>query len=262
MKPQISKKVLVQLSLGSTVVVLAAILLYLGFSGRSAPARPGMSSTAAGRTVPPAVVPQTAPRMPAGRPAAGTPSAPPLRGTQVAQTPPGSQPPAGAGQPAPATKPGTGPSPAPGSPVGAEPAAPAPAAAPAKPQDPEAAVVGTGQRGRSDPFSPLVNPEAPRAAPTLPPPPGVGLPMPPGFAAPGAGPGVGAPPSPGAGMKVTGIMGSRNRVAIIEVDGQTHIVGVGERVGDAVVVSIMPEKVIMKQHNVTFELGIGGDRSS
>jgi len=119
-----------------------------------------------------------------------------------------------------------------------------------------------GQRGRNDPFSPLVTPESARVAPTLPPPPGVGLPMPPGFAAPGAGPGVGAPPSPGAGMKVTGIMGSRNRVAIIEVEGQTHIVGVGERVGDAVVVSILPEKVIMKQHDVTFELGIGGDRSS
>jgi hypothetical protein len=159
--------------------------------------------------------------------------------------------------------PGKGPSAAPGSPVGSEPAAPAPATAPAKPQDPEAAVVGGGQRGRNDPFAPLVTPESQRAspaAPTLPPPPGVGLPMPPGFAAPGGGPAA-APPSPGAGMKVTGIMGSRNRVAIIEMDGQTHIVGVGERVGDAVVVSILPEKVIMKQHNVTFELGIGGDRS-
>lgn len=86
--------------------------------------------------------------------------------------------------------------------------------------------------------------------------------MPPGFAAPGAGPGAAAPPGPGAGMKVTGIMGSRARVAIIEADGQTHIVGVGERVGDAVVVSIQQEKVVMKQHNVTFELAIGGDRSS
>jgi flagellar biogenesis protein FliO len=84
--------------------------------------------------------------------------------------------------------------------------------------------------------------------------------MPPGFAAPGGG--ATPPPSPGAGMKVTGIMGSRTRVAIIEADGKTHIVGVGERVGDAVVVSILPEKVIMKQHNVTFELDLGGDRSS
>lgn len=264
MKPQISKKVLVQLSVGSTVVVLAVILLYLGFSGRSAPARP--SGQVAGRTAPPAVVP---PAAPPNRAASGTPGAPPSRGTQVAQTPagakpaPGTPPPSpGAAQPAPAMKPGKGSSTAPGSPVGSEPAAPAPAAAPAKPQDPEVAVVGTGQRGRNDPFSPLVTPESQRAAPTLPPPPGVGLPMPPGFAAPGAGPGAGAPPAPGAGMKVTGIVGSRNRVAIIELEGQTHIVGVGERVGDAVVVSILPEKVIMKQHDVTFELGIGGDRSS
>lgn len=86
--------------------------------------------------------------------------------------------------------------------------------------------------------------------------------MPPGFAAPGGGPGAGLPPSPGAGMRVTGIMGSRTRVAIIEADGKTHIVGVGEHVGDAVVVQILPEKVIMRQHNVTFELGVGGDRSS
>lgn len=83
--------------------------------------------------------------------------------------------------------------------------------------------------------------------------------MPPGFAAPGGGPSAAvAPPSPGAGMRVTGIMGSRTRVAIIEADGQTHVVGVGERVRDAVVVSILPEKVIMRQHNVTFELGFGG----
>ncbi len=86
--------------------------------------------------------------------------------------------------------------------------------------------------------------------------------MPPGFAAPGGGPGGTPPASPGAGMRVTGIMGSRARVAIIEVEGKTHIVGVGERVGDAVVVQILPEKVIMKKYNVTFELGVGGDGSS
>lgn len=86
--------------------------------------------------------------------------------------------------------------------------------------------------------------------------------MPPGFATPGTGPGAAPPPSPGAGMRVTGIMGSRNRVAIVESEGKTYIVGVGERVGDAVVVSIMPNKVVLRQHNVTFELGFGGDRSS
>ena len=85
--------------------------------------------------------------------------------------------------------------------------------------------------------------------------------MPPGFATPGAGPGT-APPPPGAGMRVSGIMGSRQRVAIIEAEGQTYIVGVGERVGDAVVISILPDKVVMKQNNVTFELGFGGERSS
>lgn len=86
--------------------------------------------------------------------------------------------------------------------------------------------------------------------------------MPPGFAAPGGGPGVAAPPPLGAGMRVTGIMGSRTRVAIIEAEGKTYIVGVGERVGDAVVVSILPDKVVLKQNNVTFDLGFGGERSS
>ena len=86
--------------------------------------------------------------------------------------------------------------------------------------------------------------------------------MPTGFAAPGGGPSATPPPSPGAGMRVTGSMGSRTLVAIIEADGQTQVVGVGERVRDAVVVSILPEKVIMRQHNVTFELGFGGERSS
>lgn len=84
--------------------------------------------------------------------------------------------------------------------------------------------------------------------------------MPPGFATPG-GPGQATPP-PGAGMRVAGIMGSRQRVAIIEAEGQTYIVGVGERVGDAVVISILPDKVVMKQNNTTFELGFGGERSS
>ena len=83
--------------------------------------------------------------------------------------------------------------------------------------------------------------------------------MPPGFATPGAGPST---PPPGAGMRVAGIMGSRQRVAIIEAEGQTYIVGVGERVGDAVVISILPDKVVMKQNNTTFELGFGGERSS
>ncbi|HLW61687.1 MAG TPA: hypothetical protein VKV57_17430 [bacterium] len=62
-------------------------------------------------------------------------------------------------------------------------------------------------------------------------------------------------------MRVAGIMGSRSRVAIIEAQGKSYIVGVGERVNDAVVVSIDPDKVTMKQNNMTFELGVGGEKS-
>lgn len=63
-------------------------------------------------------------------------------------------------------------------------------------------------------------------------------------------------------MRVVGIMGSRSRVAIIEMQGKTYIVSVGERVGGAVVVSIEPNKVVLRENNVTFELGFGGERSS
>src|SRR5207302_8752934 len=66
----------------------------------------------------------------------------------------------------------------------------------------------------------------------------------------------------GGGMRVAGIMGARSRVAIIESDGRTYIVGEGERVGGAVVVSIQPEKVVLKENDVTFELNIGGEQSS
>ncbi|HKV45670.1 MAG TPA: hypothetical protein VJT32_13515 [bacterium] len=130
-------------------------------------------------------------------------------------------------------------------------------------QNPAEAIVGTGGRGRSDPFAPLASAEQPRPSPTLPPSPGVGLPLPPGFTAPGGGPGTAPPPPPppGAGMRVAGIMGSRSRVAIIEAQGKSYIVGVGERVNDAVVVAIDPEKVVMKQNNMTFELGVGGEKS-
>jgi len=60
-------------------------------------------------------------------------------------------------------------------------------------------------------------------------------------------------------MRLTGIMGGRSRVAIIEAsDGKSYIVRAGERVGDAVVLSVLPDKVVMKQNNVTFELSVGG----
>jgi len=89
----------------------------------------------------------------------------------------------------------------------------------------------------------------------LPPLPGQ-LPQPPGFTTPGMGGGAGGR------MRVAGIMGARDRVAIIESEGRTYIVGVGERVGGATVVSIESEKVVLKENNVTFELNIGGEQSS
>ena len=67
-----------------------------------------------------------------------------------------------------------------------------------------------------------------------------------------------APASPGVGMTVTGIVGNQPRVAIIQSAGQTFVVGVGENVNGAVVVSIQPEKVVLKRDGVTFELPLGG----
>jgi hypothetical protein len=119
--------------------------------------------------------------------------------------------------------------------------------------------VGSGPRGRQDPFVPLAQPGGGIGGPVpslpLPPLPGQ-LPQPPGFTTPGIGAGGGGR------MRVAGIMGARDRVAIIESEGRTYIVGEGERVGGAVVVTILPEKVVMKENNVTFELNIGGGQSS
>lgn len=254
MKPRIPKKALVPLSVAGTLVVLVAVLAYLGLAGKPSQPQPRPASQASATLRAAPIVP------PAATPASGV-----ARGagtsTVAKPTPPGSQVPAGAVAPAPKTqtsKPAPAGATPPGNPGPAAPGATGPGSAKA---DHEVAVVGTGQRGRTDPFSPLAVPEAQRATPgpALPPVPGVGLPMPPGFATPGAGPST---PPPGAGMRVAGIMGSRQRVAIIEAEGQTYIVGVGERVGDAVVISILPDKVVMKQNNTTFELGFGGERSS
>jgi len=264
MKPRIPKKAVVPLSVASTLVVLVAVLAYLGAAGKpSQPQpRPANQASAPLRTapiVPPAATP--APGVAHGPQGSGTPTT--ATSTVAKQTPSGGQVPVGSTTPATqsqTSKPATG-SPATATPPGTPgPAAPG-ATGPAGAKDREVAVVGTGQRGRTDPFSPLAVPESQRATPgpALPPVPGVGLPMPPGFATPGGGPST---PAPGAGMRVAGIMGSRQRVAIIEAEGQTYIVGVGERVGDAVVISILPDKVVMKQNNTTFELGFGGERSS
>jgi flagellar biogenesis protein FliO len=69
------------------------------------------------------------------------------------------------------------------------------------------------------------------------------------------------PPRPLKSMIVTGILGDRTRVAIIQTGGATFVSGVGERAGDAVVVSILPNKVGFKKGNATFELPVGVERS-
>jgi hypothetical protein len=62
-------------------------------------------------------------------------------------------------------------------------------------------------------------------------------------------------------MKVAGIIGSGSRIAIIEADGKSFVVGVGERVQDAEVVSISPDKVVLKRGTEAFELTLGGEPS-
>jgi hypothetical protein len=62
-------------------------------------------------------------------------------------------------------------------------------------------------------------------------------------------------------MKVTGIIGSRSRVAIIEADGKSFVVGMREQVGDAEVVSISPDKVVLKRGTEAFELRLSGGSS-
>ncbi len=120
--------------------------------------------------------------------------------------------------------------------------------------------------GRDNPFAPLVIPQRPFLGLGVPQPPrpgapsfGIDLPLPPGGAASG---GRGAPPPPpGAGMKVGAIVGGRERAAIIQYRGETFIVGVGDHVGDAVVVEIFDSKVVMREGGVTFELPFGGEGS-
>ncbi len=63
--------------------------------------------------------------------------------------------------------------------------------------------------------------------------------------------------APGTGMIVTGILGGISRVAIIQAGGQSFVAGAGERVGDAVVVSVLPGKVVLKKNGTLFELVIG-----
>ncbi len=138
-----------------------------------------------------------------------------------------------------------------------KPAAVAAAAAPPA----VAPLAGRGATGRSDPFSPLAVPRpagpAPSGVPSAPST-GLGLPLPPGVGP--SGPGLPAL-SPSASMTLTGIVGNQPRIAIIHAAGQTYVVGVGENVNGAVVVSIEPEKVVLRQNGVTFDLPLGGASS-
>jgi hypothetical protein len=59
-------------------------------------------------------------------------------------------------------------------------------------------------------------------------------------------------------MSVGAILGGSERVAIIREGGQVYVVGTGDTVGDASVVEVRDDKVVMKKGSVTFELPYGG----
>ena len=149
----------------------------------------------------------------------------------------------------------------------AAPAAPMPAPSqalplPTAPGAVSAAVVPPAPAGRADPFVPLVRPAssaapAPRPPATqLPPPPfpvpGTPLPPPPLPGAPGAPPPLPAPvpPSPTAGISVSGIVSDTSKVVIVSVGGRTEILFEGESAGDLRVV-----KIDANRRTVTFERG-------
>lgn len=126
-------------------------------------------------------------------------------------------------------------------------------AAPASP--PPSSSVGVGPRprvqssatGRADPFTPLVASSAGGPVALLSPPP-VAVPAAPAMSAVvGPGSPVSAAASPGAGLVVAGIVGGTFKVAIIEREGETYIVRVGDRLGTATVVGIGPDTVVLKQ---------------
>jgi hypothetical protein len=58
-------------------------------------------------------------------------------------------------------------------------------------------------------------------------------------------------------MTVGAIFVGTERVAIIQAQGTPFVVGVGDPVGDAVVVEILEDKVVMRKGEVTFELRFG-----
>lgn len=121
------------------------------------------------------------------------------------------------------------------------------------PNPPSSRPLGTPDvgRGRPDPFAALVAPEGGSTRSTR------MIPQPVGGLPPSPPPGVtmGAPLAPpGAGMTVTGIMGGGSRVAIVQKDQATYIVGIGDRIGGAVVTAISGDRVVLKEHNDTFAL--------
>jgi hypothetical protein len=136
-------------------------------------------------------------------------------------------------------------------PVIAVPASPAPSSSVGVRTRPRIQSPGTG---RADPFSPLVaSSVGGPVVPLLPPPAAV----PPAPAASGvAGPGssVSAAASPGAGFVVAGIVGGAFKVAIIEREGETYIVRVGDRAGTATIVGIGADGVVLKQGGSVFRL--------
>jgi hypothetical protein len=60
--------------------------------------------------------------------------------------------------------------------------------------------------------------------------------------------------SPAAGITVTGIAGGTVRVAVVEMGGQSFIVGVGDRIRDFTVKAISVNEVVLGRGNQTFRL--------
>jgi len=115
-----------------------------------------------------------------------------------------------------------------------------------------------GGQGRADPFAPLVTAQESRTtAPFSSPLAGIPLPPPPSFPTPQAIPQNTSPPvPPGAGMVVTAIIEGNSQVAVVEKEGKSYVVGVGDRIGDAVVMGISVGQVVLKQGSNTFALAL------
>jgi hypothetical protein len=109
-------------------------------------------------------------------------------------------------------------------------------------------------RGRPDPFAPLA-----REASGVPPRSGHFQPMPvPSVAISTATPVA----SPSAGMIVTGIIGGRSRVAIVQKGDGTYVVGVGDRIGEAVVTAVSENQVVLREHSRAFTLALSTAEAS